>query len=133
MYQIYERDTGRILSSIAVSEEVAEYMREQGEALIEGEGGDQEHFVDINASPPKIKERPVQQIRQDKTHIKADGKDKVTFSGLPKPCKIWVNFEACECNDGVLELTSLLAGVHQIHVEAFPFQTWHGEVIADGI
>lgn len=127
----YDENTGAIMGVWTFGDDSS--LQDVQFKYIEGAHNGVVEYVQIQAGGAVAAPRPLQKTRQDKTHIKADGKDKVTFSGLPKPCKIWVNFEACECNDGVLELTSLLAGVHQIHVEAFPFQTWHGEVIADGV
>jgi len=129
-YQCYDPKTGRIFSTVTVSEDIAEHMQAQGEALIEGDGNDLEHFIDVSISPPKIRERPKQTTRQDKTHIKADGEDMMTLSGLPIPCNISINGTAFDVKDGLLEMTTLLPGDYVIRAEAFPFVDWEGKVTA---
>lgn len=131
LYQVYEIGTGRILSSITVSEEVAEYMRERGETLVEGSGNDQEHFVDVRISPPEIKERPMQRTRQDKASIRADGRDFMTLSDLPRPCVVKVGAERYEVPDGILEWGTRRAGEYPLRVVAFPWLDWGGMVTAE--
>ena len=130
-YQRYDPKTGRISSTVTVSEDIAKHMQAQGEALIEGDGNDLEHFIDVSISPPKIRARPKQSIRQDKKRIKADGEDVCTISGLPRPCILDLNGKRIEVKDGAFLFSTVFPSVYQIRVEAFPDQDWAGEVIAE--
>lgn len=130
-YQRYDPKTGRIFSTVTVAEDIAGHMRAQGETLIEGEGNDLEHFVDVSISPPKIRERQKQTTRQDKKRIKADGEDVCTISALPKPCILDLNGERIEVGDGAFLFSTVFSSVYQIRVEAFPWQDWIGEIMAE--
>ena len=130
MYQIYDPVTGRIKYSAEVEPDIAEYMRDNGEALVEGDGGDITHYVDISVTPLKIMLRPTQETRQDKTHITPDGEDVVTLSGLPVPCCVMVDENEYEVNDGLFEWGTRRAGEYALRVVAFPFLDWEGAVTA---
>lgn len=130
MYQVYEPESGRILATVTVEPEVAEYMMKRGDSMIEGEGNDLENFVDLAASPRAVKKRPVQNTRQSVKNIAADGSELMTLSALPVPCRVEVDGEGYEVKDGIFEWGTRLPGVYVFRVVAFPFLDWEGTVTA---
>lgn len=130
MYQVYEPESGRILATVTVEPEVAEYMMKRGDSMIEGEGNDLENFVDLAASPPAVKKRPVQNTLQSVKNIAADGVDTMTLSALPAPCRVEVAGEGYEVKDGIFEWGTRRAGEYALRVIAFPFLDWEGTVTA---
>ena len=126
-YTKYDPKTGMIAWVISADEDM---LTEEDFPNITGAYDSSTHFVDVEAAPPTIKERPPMKIRQNKTEIKADGADLVKFSKLPKPCKVQVNNEDYQVDDGVFEWGTRLPGVYVVRVVAFPFFDWEGTVTA---
>ena len=126
-YTKYNAKTGMITWVISADEGM---LTENDFPNIPGAYDSSTHFVDVEAAPPTIKERPPMKIRQNKTEIKADGADLVKFSKLPKPCKVQVNGEEYQVEDGVFEWGTRLPDVYVVRVVAFPFLDWEGTVTA---
>ena len=137
---IYERTTGEILCVRSGRESDIKYEAELNNAgVIIGTADINKHYVDITGVPFTIRERPVMNIKQSKATIKADGKDTVKITGLPIPCKITFGGISegarlpeimYEVTDGRLEWGTLLPQEYPISIEAFPFITWTGRIIA---
>ena len=126
-YTKYDAKTGIITWVISADEEM---LTENDFPNIPGAYDASTHFVDIATDPPEIKERPSIKTKQNKTEIKADGAELVKFSKLPKPCKVQVNGEEYQVEDGVFEWGTRLPGVYVVRVVAFPFLDWEGTVKA---
>lgn len=97
---------------------------------VEGEHDSKNFFVEIDTEAHEVKPRPKQATKQNKTEIKADGIELVKFSKLPQPCKVHVNSEKYQVEDGVFEWGTRLPGVYVVRVVAFPFLDWEGTVTA---
>lgn len=123
----YDQKTGMITWVISADEEM---LTENDFPNIPGAYDASAYFVDIGTDPPEIKERPPMETKQNKTEIKADGAELVKFSKLPKPCKVQVNNEEYQVEDGVFEWGTRLPGVYVVRVVAFPFIDWEGTVTA---
>ena len=131
IYQEYNPETGEILCTRTMSEETADYMRrELNICLIEGEGDNSTHYVDITQTPPKIVPRTPQSTAQSTSQIAADGNDTLILSDLPLPCSVRIGESTYDVDDGVLEWSTVLAGRYPITVSSFPHVDWKGEVIA---
>ena len=126
-YTKYDAKTGMITWVISADEEM---LTENDFPNIPGAYDASTHFVDIGTDPPEIKERPPMKTKQNKTEIKADGAELVKFSKLPKPCKVQVNNEEYQVEDGVFEWGTRLPGMYVVRVVAFPFLDWEGTVTA---
>ena len=112
-------------------EEIAQYMmRELGICLLEGNGDDTTHYVDIFQTPHKLMEKPIQKITQSATQISADGNDALILSNLPIPCRVIIGNHTYTIQDGLLEWSTLSKGTFSITVIAFPYRDWKGEIIA---
>lgn len=53
------------------------------------------------------------------------------LSGLPQPCRVHINGEAYDVDDGIFEYETTLAGTYFVTVEAFPWLDWKGEIIIE--
>ena len=122
----YDPVTGRLLGVWTSGDDVDRFVFPH----VMGRHDTRTEYVDINGNVSKTLPRPAQGTRQDKTHIKADGEDMMTLSGLPIPCNISINGTAFDVKDGLLEMTTLLPGDYVIRAEAFPFADWEGKVTA---
>ena len=129
--QEYDKDTGRIICSYAVTEAIAEIMRGEGRALIESDLSDSKrYYVDITKTPHEITLRPAQRTTQNVSQIAADGDDTLILDNLPVPCNVSIGGETYTVNDGRLEWSTLGKGHYPIWVSAFPHADWRGEVEA---
>lgn len=123
----YEPETGGILGIYTMGAEMAKVWPTPH---VTGEYSAMEYYVDVAASPPAAKERPPQSTRQDRKNIAADGSEIMTLSGLPVPCRVEVNGESYEVDDGIFEWGTRRAGEYALRVVAFPFLDWEGTVTA---
>ncbi len=71
--------------------------------------------------------RPEMPYNLPRSSFKADGKDGVVLSGLPKPCRVTVTVtggiklvEQEECTEGVVEVSSPVPATYTILIEAWP-------------
>ncbi len=75
----------------------------------------------------KVVERPT--LPAGDAEIKADGSDRYTLEGLPRPCVISVDGEPYEVKGGVLHFATKDAGTY-VFEAGFPFVDWRVNVVA---
>lgn len=85
------------------------------------------HYVDVKTG--EVLERPVITLREDAT-IKADGKDAVTVTGLPKPIVVKVDDIEYEITDGKIVFATTDAGAYQFVIDQWPYVPWTMRVTA---
>lgn len=131
IFQEYNPKTGIILCTRTISQEMADCMKNDFNAcLLEGEGDNSTHYVDITKTPHEITLKHAQKTTQSSTQISADGEDTLILDNLPVPCNVSIGNETYTVNDGCLEWSTLLRGIYPICVSAFPYIDWKGEVKA---
>ena len=105
-------------------------LTENDRPNISGNYGAGAFYVDVAASPPLAKRRPPQNTRQSRRNIAADGVETITLSALPVPCRVDVDGERYDVEDGIFEWGTRRAGEYSLRVTAFPFLDWEGTVTA---
>lgn len=123
----YDPKIGCLMSTWNIDESITDVLKNP---YVEGAYSPLEFYVDVGATPPKVKKRPAQKTRIDKATIAADGQEVVTLSNLPKPCDVEVRWDEYKVEDGTFEWGTRLAGEYTIRVRAFPYADWEGTVTA---
>ena len=123
----YDVNTGCLISTWNLDETLLDILKNP---YVEGAYSPLEFYVDIGADPPKVKRRPPQETKMDKTTITSDGRDIVTLSNLPTPCEVEVLWEVYNVDDGKFEWGTHMPGEYKILVRAFPYADWEGTVTA---
>lgn len=85
------------------------------------------HYVDVGTG--EILERPVITLHDDAT-IKADGKDSMTVTGLPKPIVVKVDDVEYEITDGKIVFATMDVGTYQFVIDQWPYVPWTMKVTA---
>lgn len=85
------------------------------------------HYFDIEADEVKL--RPTI-ARVDDSTIKADGKDTVTVTGLPKPIVVKVDETEYEITDGKIVFATTDAGTYHFVIDQWPYVPWTMKVTA---
>lgn len=131
IFQEYNPQTGVILCTRIMSQELADCMKRDFNAcLLEGEGDNSTHYVDITKTPPEITRKHAQKTTQSALQISADGEDTLILDNLPVPCNVSIGNETYTVNDGCLEWSTLLQGIYSIWVSAVHYVDWKGQVKA---
>lgn len=123
----YDPKIGCLMSTWNIDESITDILKNP---YVEGAYSPLEFYVDVKADPPKVKKRPTQETRIDKTTIAADGQEVVALSNLPKPCDVEVRWIMHKVEDGKFEWGTRLSGEYTIRVRAFPYADWEGTVTA---
>jgi len=89
-------------------------------------------FVDTRHNPPQITKRPVF-AGFDKTEIKADGIDKAVMTGLPIPCRVYVDGVPFDIDSGSMSLSSKYRATYTVEIDQFPFMPFQGKVTCTSI
>jgi hypothetical protein len=82
-----------------------------------------------NGSAPEKK--PEMNCVIDKTTVTAGGVDVCVISGLPNPCRIRIDEEVTDVNDGQAEISFDVAGTYTVICEQFPYLDWKVEINAN--
>ena len=115
----YDAACGKILFVREMEDSYAGYYRAQGESLVEFPQGEQDtHYVRNGEVVPRPKLTP--------GHEGIPGGFRLW--GLPTPCQVHVNELVYEVDDGELEWTTPVSGIHQVRVSAWPYLDWERPV-----
>ena len=115
----YDAASGKILFVREMEAFYAEYYRAQGESLVEFPQGEQDtHYVRNGEVIPRPKLTPV--------HEGISGGFRLW--GLPIPCRVHVDELVYDVDDGELEWTTPVSGIHQVRVSAWPYLDWERPV-----
>jgi hypothetical protein len=115
----YDAACGKILFVREMEDSYAGYYRAQGESLVEFPQGEQDtHYVRNGEVVPRPKLTP--------GHEGIPGGFRLW--GLPTPCQVHVNELGYTVDDGELEWTTPVSGIHQVRVSAWPYLDWERPV-----
>ena len=115
----YDAASGKILIVREMEAFYAEYYRAQGESLVEFPQGEQDtHYVRNGEVVPRPKLTP--------GHEGIPGGFRLW--GLPIPCRVHVDELVYDVDDGELEWTTPVSGIHQVRVSAWPYLDWERPV-----
>ena len=86
----------------------------------------------VDTSSNSVVARPSLILSIDKTTIVADGVDTATITGIPANATFAIPSRKLSgvISDGVLEVTSNVAGAFDVIVELFPFRVWKATIVA---
>ena len=115
----YDAASGKILIVREMEAFYAEYYRAQGESLVEFPQGEQDtHYVRNREVIPRPEMAP--------GHEGIPGGFRLW--GLPIPCRVHVDELVYDVDDGELEWTTPVSGIHQVRVSAWPYLDWERPV-----
>ncbi len=133
LYLIHEN--GRIIQSNKVysTDKLPEYeevMRESGQQFIRLDAPGLINSDTFYVKDESVCPRPAMMIPElSKLQLKADGKDQIIISGVPKGARVNVmvgpySILDASVDDGSIELISDTPGILKVTIEAFPFIPW---------
>jgi len=115
----YDAASGKILFVREMEGFYAGYYRAQGESLVGFPLGEQDtHYVHGGEVIPRPELAP--------GHEGIPGGFRLW--GLPIPCRVHVDELVYDVDDGDLEWTTPVSGIHQVRVEAWPYLDWERPV-----
>lgn len=115
---------GRILRMIVCRRSILDIQAQPGEILVEGEGSDVDHYIDV--ATKIITPRPTLSLIIDVLTPKVG--EVVTLSGLPTPCVLSINGTEYPVAESSLELTFPLVKNYVLKVTQFPYRDWEEEI-----
>jgi hypothetical protein len=118
-YAKFDLTTGEILATgVCLDDEFAEdpdVITWDTDDIVRGK----DHYVLL---PEKtITPKTPLPVTWDKLTIVGDGVDTATLSGLPIPCKAFIDGEAMVIEDGELQFTSSTIGQYQVWIVSAPY------------
>lgn len=85
------------------------------------------NYVDVKTG--EVKERPVIPLHDDVT-ITANGADRFTLEGLPRPIVVKVDGVEYEITDGKIVFSTKEAGTYRFTIDQWPYVPWSMKVTA---
>jgi len=122
IYEVYDNTSGEILKEVVCAEIQAQYQYDTSanENMLQVEDQINPELYYILSGV--LTSRPLMAISLNKSNIAADGVEQAIISSIPIGTVCYLPNGIEECNDGVIEFSTDMAGTYRITLENFPYK-----------
>lgn len=133
MITIFDPETGEIEQFVVVGDDRAygKILTDEGRTFIKTKHTNMpdpaQYFVKQGRV---VVPRPKMPVTVSRRVISANGEDVSVVSGLPVPCKVRIDDQLHDVDDGSVELVAKMPTTYRISVEHFPYLPWSVDIVA---